>query len=506
MNCSKLSDPAAERAVISAVFQHGVDCFLDVDDILTDGSMTVDSHAVVYRCFRHLFERDAALRPDPPAVRAAAHSLGLQGFFDDPEERKYLHSLASMPVERANVRSLAAKVRKLHIGREIGSEMEAAVRDLEGLTGEETAAMVLALVEGRLAAYTDTLSRGDAGSPPKPLGEGILAWCEHLAAYPVERIGIPTGFPEYDTALGGGLRKGSVNVIGARTGVGKSQIGINVALMLAAGAKYSWPKTDEVPRIPVLYLDTEMGEDDHRYRVVANVAGVPMKDIETGQFGQDPAKLEAVRRAADLVGSVPYDMKSIAGQPFEESLAMMRRWVTKRVGFGEDGKAKDCLIVFDYVKLMDASGLKNLQEYQQLGFMMTAMHNFAVKYGVPILTFVQLNRDGINAEDTSAASGSDRIMWLCTSFAIYKPQSEDELADQAGKGGKFYHKLVIVKKRHGPGLNQGDFIHMKSEYKYGRVTEGPTRDNYASGGFGSSGDGFGVAGVAESPEGDGFGP
>ena len=38
--------------------------------------------------------------------------------------------------------------------------------------------------------------------------------------------------------------------------------------------------------------------------------------------------------------------------------------------------------------------------------------NFAVRYRVPFLTFVQLNRDGINLEDTSAVSQSDRIISL----------------------------------------------------------------------------------------------
>jgi 5S rRNA maturation endonuclease (ribonuclease M5) len=74
----------------------------------------------------------------------------------------------------------------------------------------------------------------------------------------------------------------------------------------------------------------------------------------------------------------------------------------------EDGTAKPCLIVFDYLKLMSSStrwSEANLAEFQVLGFMMTGLHNFAVRYKVPILTFIQLNRDGINVEDTSVASG-----------------------------------------------------------------------------------------------------
>jgi replicative DNA helicase len=484
------ADVAAERAVLSAIFQHGIEVFLDVDDVVTASSFTVDAHSHAYRCLHHVLSHEPALRPDPAAALAAAHSLGLAAFYAAPDEVRYLRAVANQPCEARNARSLAAKVRKLQLARDLGAELLAAYGDLSRLTGDEAAAAVVAVVESRVEGFVDRHAGVEASAAPEPLGDGLAAFVEHLALNPVERIGLPTGLPHYDEALGGGLRKGTVNVIGARTGVGKTQVGVNVAVRLATGAGYRWPEWDVVPRVPALYLDTEMGRDDHRFRVLANVANVEVKDIEKGRFALNPDEHARLRDAADRFAAVPYDMRSIAGQPFEETLAVMRRWVRSRVGLGPDGKANDCLIVFDYVKLMDASGLKNLQEYQQLGFMMTGLHNFAVKYGVPILTFVQLNRDGINAEDTSAASGSDRIVWLASNFTIYKPQSEDELAKQTRPGAKFRHKLVPLKSRHGGCLAPGDFIHVKTDYRFGRVSEGPTDHLYddGSGGFPGGGE------------------
>jgi len=58
--------------------------------------------------------------------------------------------------------------------------------------------------------------------------------------------GIPTGFPRYDSCIGGGFRRGTVNVVGARPKVGKSTFCLNVA------------KNVSFAGIPVLYLDTEM--------------------------------------------------------------------------------------------------------------------------------------------------------------------------------------------------------------------------------------------------------
>lgn len=35
----------------------------------------------------------------------------------------------------------------------------------------------------------------------------------------------------------------------------------------------------------------------------------------------------------------------------------MRRWLVKDVGLNDDGTAKDCVIFYDYIKLMDTAGL-----------------------------------------------------------------------------------------------------------------------------------------------------
>ena len=81
-------------------------------------------------------------------------------------------------------------------------------------------------------------------------------------------------------------------------------------------------------------------------------------------------------------------------------------------------------IWYEYLKLMSSSGItNNIQEYQALGFQITNLHNLAVKYDFPCLSFVQLNRDGITKESTDAVSGSDRLIWLCTSFSIFKLKS-----------------------------------------------------------------------------------
>jgi hypothetical protein len=190
-----------------------------------------------------------------------------------------------------------------------------------------------------------------------------------------------------------------------------------------------------------------------------------------------------IHQAKEKLKSIPYFYKSIAGQAFEETSSIIRRWIMQKVGVNENGQANQCLIVFDYIKLMsDNSISKNVAEYQALGFLMTSLHNLCVKYGVPCLAFIQLNRDGINREDTDVASGSDRILWLCSNFSIYKRKSEEELAEEEvlPNGKRYNLKLIPIVSRHGNGLSQGDYINMLGEYEVGRIKEGPTRNNFHS--------------------------
>ena len=213
--------------------------------------------------------------------------------------------------------------------------------------------------------------------------------------------------------------------------------------------------------------------DDHRHRSLAMMSEVSIDDIETGQFAKTPDKRDKIYRAAEKLDKVPYFHYSIGGMPFEEQLSVMRRWLAKEVGLNADGTAKECVLIYDYVKLMSSDSISNqMAEFQVLGFMMTGLHNFALRYKVPILAFIQLNRDGITRESTDTASGSDRIIWLCSNFSIFKRKSDEEIAEDGISNGN--RKLVPLVARHGGGIDDGDYINMEMKGWCGKINEGKT--------------------------------
>lgn len=123
---------------------------------------------------------------------------------------------------------------------------------------------------------------------------------------------------------------------------------------------------------------------------------------------------------------------------------------------------------------MDTQGLSgDMKEYQLLGFMMTSLHNFATKYKIPIVGFIQLNRDGITKESTDTASGSDRIIWLCSNFTIFKRKSDEEISEDGPNSGN--RKLIPIISRHGGGLDDNDYINCNMKGWCAKITEGKTK-------------------------------
>ena len=456
-----LSDPSAERAVLSGILQYGETAFLDINDIISETTFTVDSNQIIYKCLKNICEKNNNPKIDLAMVYSSAQELELSHILSKKEEAQHLKAISDFPVNIENIRKFAAKIRKLEIARQLYKQLDVVKEKLLDVNGSESVTSILGIAEDSVFNFVTTIT-GDNDNSPTLIGHGIEEYIEYLQTNVIDQVGIPTGFPVYDQAIGGGLRKGTINVIGARPKVGKTLLSDNIGRNIAKLG------------IPVLNMDTEMSQKDHIHRLLAMSTEIEINKIETGKFAESPSQKTKITEAAKELKTLPIHHKVIAGKPFDEQLAIMRRWLVKEVGLNDDGTAKDCVIFYDYLKLMDTSGIdKDLKEYQLLGFMMTALHNFAVKYQVPIVAFIQLNRDGITKESTDSASGSDRIIWLCSNFSIFKRKSDEEIAEDGPDNGN--RKLIPVISRHGGGLDENDYINCHMKGWCAKITEGKTK-------------------------------
>lgn len=450
---SYLSNVAAERAVLSGLFQHGRDSFIDISEYITSTSFSSEVNGVLFTCFSYIFGQEHK-KADLHLILSTANSLSLSKYLENDYD--YVQKVISLKVEPHTVIESAKKVRKLEVARQLYNLHGEIQDDLKGITGNEQISSIITLSEDKVLNFSSTFSEENIIGL---IGETVEEYVQFLIDNPNRQIGISTGYPILDSIIGGGIRRKTMGIVGARPAVGKSVFGDNTAYFNTAKG------------IPTSVLDSEMDKEQKFPRILASICKVSIDDIEQGKFAFNSKLRTRVQKAARELKTLPFSYGSIAGMEFSDILSIIRRWIIKNIGMDENGRRKDCLIVYDYLKLMNDGELKNgnLSETQLLGFQTTALNNLAIKYDVPILSFCQLNRDGVTKEDSSVIGASDRFLHFASWTAIFKPKSQDEMEEVGLNFGN--RKLYIVKARHGCGIEDNDYIHFNMNKPISTIKE-----------------------------------
>ncbi len=453
-----LQDPGMERAILSGITTHGADCFFEVEDIIGVADFYWSCNKELFKILTHLVHKEDTKTFDVPSIQATAKILGHNDFASGGKHSEYLDAIVEgVSSSKDNIRSLVIAIYKLSLARRGYLAAATIQNNLKKITGVEGVDDIISQIEEPIFEFTGKIM--DQGATIVSLGKKFGSTMTTLSETPQDIIGLPTGFPAWDTAIGGGFRPATVNVIGARPKIGKSFICINIARNMAENG------------IPVLYLDTELTSDTQLHRLTSLVSGIDLNHIETGQFKHNSQESEALWGCQKHIEGLSIDHFSVAGLAPHSIMSIARRWLSKTVGFTSSGAAKPCLIIYDYLKLMDDGGFKNnLQEYQLLGFLITALHNFAIKFKLPVLATVQLNRDGVEKEGSEVISGSDRIVWLCSNFTILKKKIQTELNEDPPSNGT--KKLVVTDTRFGAGMESGEYINVVDKLEVGKLAEG----------------------------------
>ncbi len=278
-------------------------------------------------------------------------------------------------------------------------------------------------------------------------------------------------------------------MIAARPGIGKTLLAD--ALSLHAAGRI---------QIPTLELDTEMDITGHWPRMLASMTHVPIDDIETGKFARNLENSRKIDTAVKRLKKMPLHYMNVAGKEFEEIIAIARRWVMQHVGFDAHGATKDCLFVYDYLKLMNSDGIKdgNIKEHQALGFQLDSLNAFAIKYDLPCTTFVQVNRDGITKETGDVIADSDRINRYASNIFLYKVKSAEEIAEDRPENGN--RKMCHIKTRYGHGIDENDYINFQHTKNIALIKEVSTKNSPAQSQPTKPKKGFEVENADESPD------
>lgn len=259
--------------------------------------------------------------------------------------------------------------------------------------------------------------------------------------------GIKLGIPALDAAING-LKSGRLYVVGARPSVGKTVFGLNAALKSALQGK------------PVLYINREMEKVDLLKRMAANLSGIDLGGMESGNVPQED--WEKVCDTVTEMNRLPIYISNTTKTPAAVRAKALE--IQEQHGLG--------LIVVDYIQRM-SSGEKHNSRVEEVGSISKAIKDMTMELRIPVIMLSQLSRAASNTRPNMSMlrecgdieQDADVVILLHTpDYEDVPPNRRDDFRSIAAGHGK-YLEMIIDKNRHGNiGIMPVGFYGSKMRY------------------------------------------
>ncbi|NTU88429.1 MAG: replicative DNA helicase [Actinobacteria bacterium] len=252
-----------------------------------------------------------------------------------------------------------------------------------------------------------------------------------LAEQKTHIVGIPTGFTELDKLLAG-LRGGSLTVLAARPGVGKTAFILNLAVNAAKQG------------VSVAVFSLEMSAAEIMPRILASEARVSLSSMRSGHLESNDWL--PITAAGDVFSRLNMWIDDSPSLSILEMRAKSRRLLRDCNGNG--------LIIVDYLQLMQPQGKKSESRQVEIAEISRGLKILAKDLNVPVIALSQLNRAAESRpnrrpqlsdlrESGAIEQDADIVMFIDRS----KSEEEAMMADRPELGTAF---LIVEKNRNGP--------------------------------------------------------
>lgn len=181
-----------------------------------------------------------------------------------------------------------------------------------------------------------------------------------------EEKSMPSGLPVLDRVIGG-FHRGELTIIGARPAVGKSALGMHIALSTAAQGY----------RVGV--ISREMTDVQYGTRILGSRADIEPGKLRTGQL--DPCDWTQLSEAMEHYSSMNVSFMFTA-----RNVEDLRMEVQKKV----DSEGLDMLVI-DYLQLLQTRK-KFEKDYLRVGYISKAIKDMTTDFNIPIIALAQVGR------------------------------------------------------------------------------------------------------------------
>ncbi|NLA72742.1 MAG: replicative DNA helicase [Clostridiales bacterium] len=359
-------------------------------------------------------------------------SLRSDGFFDDAEGKNYLYQLSKSVPTSANIELYCKIVRdKFYIRTLI-----TASREIVETATQANADADLLLDAAEQKIYD--IRRGKGGSPLQKLSDIIAGEVFHrlgeLASDTSEDAKpIKTGLSDLDNIISG-LNKSDLLIIGARPGVGKTSIALNIARNIGITGK------------KVAFFSLEMSNMQLAQRVLATEARIVSEKLQSGNL--TPDDWYKLTSALAYLKDCELYFDETANITIPDIKAKVRRQ-----------KNIDCVFI-DYLGLV-ASTKRTENKVQEIADITRDLKLMAKDLKIPVICCAQLSRAPeaksgrasrkpliSDLRDSGSIEQDADIVLLLYREAYYKNEKEnpDDIKVNTAE-------LEVAKNRHGPTGN-----------------------------------------------------
>jgi replicative DNA helicase len=226
---------------------------------------------------------------------------------------------------------------------------------------------VVSEAESKLFSVTETQVKRDF----VPMWDALSDYydrMEYMLQHRTEAVGLPTGYRDLDTLLGG-FQKSDLLIIAARPGMGKTSWLLTTAMNTARfGAR-------------VAIFTMEMGVEQLIQRMVAMETGINVQKLRLAKLSPQEAS-----RFTEAIGRISNYHIFIDDSPAISPMEMRTKVRRLKHEYGLD------LIIVDYMQLMNAGGTFENNRVQEISLISRSLKEMARELNVPLISAAQLSR------------------------------------------------------------------------------------------------------------------